>query len=280
MIWEEFVEIIFEHGIVLERISDGWRCATSEKGMSFSTVKQFCSYSGFRPVLVLGFAGKAKYESVIPFNHGRLLDVYRGELSQQASRNALFLMGACLYHLKSLARWYSIFCKDYARFPRIPEANRTVTTDETPYFQFEALIMDVVRGYNVLRYPIWTKWGNKNGVPNSFERALDRAQGIPEELRQVLEERRQVLIRVKEYRDCIQHYVDLGSSSWLMLEKKDDIWKVLARVPDNPERRSEKHFEFQGNRDALTLGWQYITEFFQTVALFYERTDLFQQPHS
>ena len=41
---------------------------------------------------------------------------------------------------------------------------------------------------------------------------------------------------VKDHRDCLEHYADVGSSSWIMVEKEDGIWHVLARVPDNPER--------------------------------------------
>jgi len=75
-----------------------------------------------------------------------------------------------------------------------------------------------------------------------------------------------ILVKTKKYRDCIQHYVNIGSSSWAMMEQlQDSVWSAIVRIPDNPEARSEHLFIFYKNVDTLTMGWKLLTEFFAIV---------------
>jgi hypothetical protein len=36
----------------------------------------------------------------------------------------------------------------------------------------------------------------------------------------------------------------------------------MARLPDNPEEKSAEALMFEQERDALTLAWEYVTDFF------------------
>jgi hypothetical protein len=40
------------------------------------------------------------------------------------------------------------------------------------------------------------------------------------------------------------------------------LWLFLARLPDNPEEKSADNFKFDQERDALTVAWEYVSEFF------------------
>lgn len=275
MEWNQFEYIIFERGISLEKNDSRWSCSTADKDVLFDSVNDVIVSTGYRPLLLNGAAGNANYYLVVPYNYGRFLDIYRSELSSIVSRSILFSMGACLFQIRELAKWCSKFCINHAQSKHKPDVNKIVTSPETPYFLFEALITDIVRGFNVLRYHMWQKWGSSGGVPNSFERTIDRLVSIPEDLITILEEKKEILIRAKKFRDCIQHYVDIGSSSWVMLEKLPiGSWSAFVRVPDNPERRSSKYFKFNEELDALTLGWEFTSELCQTVATIFNRQDL------
>ena len=281
MDWNQFHGVIFEHGVSLKRTDSGWLCTTADGEFSFNDISDVSKLLSFRPIMVTGQSGNAGIELVIPYTCGRFLDIFRSELSLHASRSVLFLMGACIYHLKGLILWSSRYCIDHAKDKYRPDRNKIVSSQETPFYQFEALINDVVRAFNILRYPMWKKWGTASGVPNSYERTIDRLESISDDLKKTLEDKRQILEVAKRYRDCIQHYVDIGSSSWVMLERlNSQIWSVLIRVPDNPECRSAKNFEFEQRIDALSLGWKYATALFETAAQIYGRKDLIYGPAS
>jgi len=132
---------------------------TAEGELFIGCLDAFLRSFKYRVLQFLTKCGNADIELMTPFKKGRLLNIYRSEITQQAIRSVIYLMGACLFHLQSLVHWYSGSCKRYASAPVFPGSTRAVTTDETPYFQFEALRTTVMRGYNALRYAIW-----KNGV--------------------------------------------------------------------------------------------------------------------
>jgi hypothetical protein len=266
--WSEFDNVLFEHGLSLSRQSDGlWvnESATSPLVIDSPTVA--CQRFGLRPIVVSGPIGNVRVSLVLPTNHGRILDIYRSELAQALPRSLGFVMGAMLYHCKALARLYSDICRDHLAFTKIPNApsgEKVVTRPEAPFFEFEALLAAVARGYEYLIIPLWKHYGCSGDPPRNFTQAVQRGTSFPtlvgDRLRHTHD---QFYVRAKDYRDCIQHNVDMGSSSWAMFEQLEGlVWSVIVRVPDNPEMKSRSRFRFENNLDALTVSWGYVAEFF------------------
>jgi hypothetical protein len=177
-------------------------------------------------------------------------------------------MGAVLYHCKTLAQWYANECLRFSQELNKPDGiNKVVITPEEPYFEFESLVTGIVRGYDTLRYALWNQWGRNGSCPSSYERTVNALVSCPPQvLTRLQSSRDNYYSKAKEYRHCIQHYVDFGSASWAMMDLlRESVWSVIVRVPDNPEARSSRSFRFNQNVDALTLGWELCTEMFAVI---------------
>jgi hypothetical protein len=176
-------------------------------------------------------------------------------------------MGAMIYHTKALARWASVHCADFVRHGVPPSQTQVVFSPEEPYFEFESMLSSIVRGYEYTTVPLWKRYGSPDRPPRNFTTAFERAPRIPAAIRECLQRSHDTTYkRAKEYRDCIHHNVDLGSASWAMMERRNpSVWTVLILVPDNPETKSRKAFTFDSGLDALTLGWEYVSDFFAFV---------------
>jgi len=140
-----------------------------------------------------------------------------------------------------------------------------------------ARVTAIIRGFDTLRYYLWRKFGRLGSTPSSFERVVNAlANDTPADLRQeLIEVSAGTYTRVKAYRDCIQHYVDIGSSSWAMFDLIEDaVWSLIVRVPDNPDARSANSWVFEKDVDALTFGWEAATDFFSACATAFGRASL------
>lgn len=261
--WQAFQTIYFERGIAAERTATrSWRYLSSVPLLEVSSPTLVQRDYGVRPVVAIGLAGGSRYEVLMPSRSGRLLDIYRSELS--LPRSVSFAMGAMIYHIKALARWASDACTDFARRWDLDSESRAVCSVEDPYFEFESLVSSIVQGFEYMTVPLWKRYGTAERPPRSFTRAFERATQIPADMRKRLQRSYDTTYkRAKAYRDCIHHNVDMGSSSWAMMERRDpSVWTVLIRVPDNPEAKSKNAFRFDADLDALTLGWDYVSDFF------------------
>ncbi len=264
--WQQFQIVRFERGVALQRTTnDSWRYLSSASRLEVPSPTLVQRDYGVRPVVALGMAGSSPYEMLMPSRSGRFLDIYRSELSLPLSVS--FAMGAMIYHTKALARWTSAHCADFAGGGAPHSESRSVFSPEEPYFEFESLLSAVVQGYEYTTVPLWKRYGTTERPPRNFTRAFELAPRIPVKIRERLQRRHDTTYkRAKDYRDCIHHNVDLGSASWAMMERRDpSVWTVLIRVPDNPETKSRKAFTFVSDLDALTLGWEFVSDFFAFV---------------
>ena len=265
--WKEFDAVVLERGVPLHKDGTGtWHYSNSNPSVGMTSPAVAISELKLRPVVASLLWKPKRVDLLLPATRGRLLDIYPTELMNTASRSLIYMMQSSIYHCLSLARWYSDECTRHSqwlhRFPA--KIDKQVFVPSDPYFEFEALVTAVVRGYDTLRYALWKQWGGGGSIPSSYVRVVDSLVGCPEEVAIRLQSSRDgAYSRAKEYRDCIQHYVDVGSSSWAMMELlRESVWSVIVRVPDNPEARSSNKWEFAGNHDALTLGWELCTELF------------------
>jgi hypothetical protein len=268
--WKEFDAVVLERGVSLHKINTGeWHFSNTHQPPGMTTPAVAMAELKLRPVVASLPWKPKRVDLLLPATGGRLLDMYPTELMSKASRSLIYMMQSSLYHCLALARWYSDECTRHSewllRFPH--NIDKQVFGPSDPYFEFEALVTAIVRGYDMLRYALWKKWGRGGSIPNSYERVVDAMVGCPREVAVRLQSSRDgAYSRAKGYRDCIQHYVDVGSSSWAMMELlRESVWSVIVRVPDNPEARSSNRWVFSGNHDALTLGWELCTELFGVI---------------
>jgi hypothetical protein len=270
--WEQFDKVIFERGICISKHKTGeWFYANSEDPMSVSDPGTVMTSLGVRPVLAEGLNEDARVSFVLPAVRGKLLEIYRSELDLPMPLK--YLMGSMLHHCSTLARFYAQACTGLVKQRPITIAGdgtrswekekRIVTRLEEPLYGFETLITKIIIGYESIRHPIWKKYKSGKGTPRNFVDTVKSCTFPPAIGKRIQLSTENCYLPAKKFRNCIQRHVDIGSSSWCAFEKKFQLlWLLMARLPDNPEEKSASGFKFDRELDALTVAWEYVSEFF------------------
>lgn len=265
--------VVFERGIDLLKEEDGEFRIQSSLARPVAELTEVARRYKVRPVVALQEIEGEEMSLLLP-TEGRLLDIRRSELSQQLRQkeivlhglNVSYAVGAVCYHCKRLAETCSAICKGYLRILTIQgftkEKRTTYANQPEPYFEFEALVGAAIRAFEYARPLLWVAFGPEEpglSTPRSFQKTIERCERLSRELRERLN---QYFEGLKKYRDCIQHNVPIGR--WLpyaaMEELADGVWSCWLPIPDNPESKSAKRFEFASRRDALTFGWEVTTQ--------------------
>lgn len=239
--------------------------------MSVSDPNTVSSNFGVRPVLAEGSNQNAKVSFLLPATKGRLLEIYRSEL--KLLKPLKFVMGSMLYHCSALARLYAEACTGFVEpsmgemanegAPSRDPENKVATRSEAPFYEFETLITKIILGYETIKYPIWQKYQSGKETPRNFSDTIKTCQFPPAIEKRIVSSNQNCYLPAKKFRHCIQHHFDTGSSSWCLFEKKYQLlWLFMARLPDNPEEKSAEALMFNQELDALTLAWEYVTDFF------------------
>jgi hypothetical protein len=270
--WEQFDKVTFERGICIRRDATGdWLYVNSEDAMSVSDPNTVLTNFGVRPVLAEGSSQNTMVSFLLPAIRGRLLEIYRSELD--LLKPLKYVMGSMIYHCSALARLYAEECTRLAeeatgeigsdgKTSRENE-KKVVTRIEAPFYEFETLMTKIVLGYEYIRYPIWRKYQSGTETPRNFTDTIKRCKLPPAIEKRIILSKDNCYLPAKKFRHCIQRNLDIGSSSWCMFEKKYELlWLFAARLPDNPEEKSAKNFTFDEELDALTVAWEYVSEFF------------------
>jgi hypothetical protein len=282
--WEQFDKVVFERGICITKHKTGdWFYANSEDPMSVSDPGSVMTSLGVRPVLAEGSTQDARVSLVFPAIRGKLLELYRSELNLPEPLR--YLMGSMLYHCSALARFYAQACTSFVEqrpitiagddSPPWEKENRRATRLEEPLYGFETLITKIIVGYESLRHPIWKKYRSGKATPRNFVDTV-KSCNFPSAIGNRIQlSTRNCYLPAKKFRSCIQHHVDIGSSSWCLFEKKFQLlWLLVARLPDNPEEKSARDFRFDQGLDALTVAWEYVSEFFALTDVILGKGDL------
>lgn len=270
--WEQFDKVTFEKGICIKKHKTGeWFYVNSEDLMSVSDPSTVMTSLGVRPVLAEGSNENARVSFVLPAIRGKLLEIYRSELDLPEPLK--YLMGSMLYHCSALARIYAEECARFVEQRSIKivgddgssleKEKRVVTRLVEPLYGFETLITKIIIGYESIRYPIWKKYKSGKDTPRNFVDTVKRCNFPSEIGKRIQWSTKNCFLPAKKFKNCIQYNVDIGSSSWCLFEKKFQLlWFFMARLPDNPEERSTGAFKFNQGIDALTVAWEYVSEFF------------------
>lgn len=272
------IRIIFEKGVSIRRAdNDTWLLQCTREGQTKTTLDLVRHKYGVRPVLLT-----QRLEPDYGLTINSLLsstarqDTLNMDLSQLLQRaptnnvsifqhliNLHYNFGAVIYHCARLAQEYSDLCCHYARsFPDASE--ETIFGNQvSPFIEFDALVTSGRRTYDAMRYVIWRAFGIKGSTPNTFEKVIASCPQIPTSLGNRLNSSwTQYGSKLKEYRDCIQHYVPLTKRmaiAW-MTRLENGVYATSILIPDNPEARSQAKFQYTSRLDALTYGWELANE--------------------
>jgi len=183
-----------------------------------------------------------------------------------------YLTGALIYHCKNLAEKYASICRQAAAFPNgfeRPDEKAIFSGQSDGYYEFEALVTVARRTYDAIRYPIWESFGPaKDSVPRNFYNTLLKCTTLPPALAERLQTSWSKWgLKLRAYRDCLQHYVplDFGHSSAVVELLDSGVWSTALRIPDNPEMKSRKRFQYEQGIDALSYGWELTNEILDVV---------------
>jgi len=296
---EQFVRIVFEKGIELrctrekqwafQSVSEKNKFITSEENPKEIPRKLFYSvYTKYhvRPILLTSSYSGSEHSMLLPSIPMRSLDVEWSELDRKNSEdisfqhlsNLSYSMGAMLYHCKQLAEVYCKVCRSFVSFPfgQLEKDDKAIYSDNPEtYFEFDALVTDVMRLYEVLRYVIWIKFGTpKNHVPRSYEVMLKKIPSQKKDFPPLLfdclnDNWSRIGDRAKKYRDCLQHNSPIiHIRPYVRMSRFDDkVWSASIWIPDNPEDKSQVKFIYDSKIDALTYGWELTSEMVKLVKI-------------
>ena len=275
--------IIFEGGLEARSDESGaWSFLPIQAtAVDFASLRLEASY-GVRPILMIEThpSGKELETGLFSTEGGPapnpmpLLDTFSPVSLITPFRSLKYVMGAVLYHFGQLAR-------HYAETWRVFHANiaaHNVESDlvnfsqhglqEHGYYEFDALVTNVVRCYETMRFPLWNVFGgqatlSKTGPRKGYARTLKACEGLPAELSTYLKlDWDKFGRRADAYRDFIHHYfpLDRGFSQSRMVRVGDNVWSGSMLIPDNPEEKSPRRFRFNSDIDALTFAWELTTQ--------------------
>jgi hypothetical protein len=273
------VRVIFESGVTARLFGSQWRLVNLRGGETtpVGNPKVVTEQFALKPVVLTQRLSRGdQIDLLLRCLDAQSFGVAITDVEQDAYRtisplwkifDLAYLLRAVEYHCVQLCRHYSAICEVFARIP-IPEATEGDVAifggRPEPYYEFDALVTSVRRGYDACRYLLWEYFGPGQGsVPSSFKKVLPRCGALPNDLRERLTNSWVTFGEdVTAYRDCIQHYcpVDFGISSVRMHRLSNGVWSVRVPIPDNPSARSRGKFTYGENRDALSYGWRVAEE--------------------
>jgi hypothetical protein len=293
--WDHQRRIVFEGGVTFVKENGEWACKSSRPGATVS-VGQVAS-GGRSPILVESDIPTLAPCTLLLPNQNTELPIKLGHFNTsfdslfahriqgertvspddlQCLLSVGYSVTAVQYHCKQIAETYSRIISTHLMCPREGEPARIqIAGQSEPFFEFDAMVTGAIRTLDSLRRPLWRKYGESGSLPASFTRTLEACRRIPESLRAKLEASWTNDFSVaKEYRDCIQHYFSPGEHTSQALLSRDpaEFYFVKAFLPDNPEARSLKGFEFNKGLDVLTYSWKLTSRLVEVVKLLADDT--------
>ena len=281
--------LIFENGVTLIRKgSTSW--VADPIGVHIDTpspkINDIATFLNLKPILIIETTDERIERSYLLSTNDNyeLIDDCLGHILQpdkitKASNfyhydNLEYIVGASIYHCKSIALQYSNICNDYYRISKLygpldeggnEKLGLGTISVQHAYYEFDALISCIHRLYDTTRHLLWVKYGSdKKSTPSSFPRALRECRNsIDSDLFSTLSESWDNHgSKVKEYRDCLHHYspIVFGDTQAVMKKLPNGLWSTSVLIPDNPYKKSRLSFLFIQQEDALFFGWKQLNE--------------------
>ncbi len=266
---------VFERGIQLRLECDGWIVPDT-----FFSAETFLEAQAlFRPLRPLFITSQFEngkcLNRLLRFDSTHYFDLaVSGLMNWSISYPKLYpvyhleyLLSAIGYHCQRIAELYVQIVEKYSQIYKVSGENETANgslfqNQSEPYFEFDSLLGACMRTYDSLRYILWPEFG-KGNLPRSFKSLLNSQNELPEPLHLRLNASWEKFGKtLKDYRDCIHHYVpvDFAMASAVMHKDSKYGWTTFIRIPDNPDVRSKEKFIYSLNRDVLTYSWELADE--------------------
>lgn len=269
--------VVYDRGVAIRLNDDGfWQFESQQVNLPLiqtdnDTIQR--EYGLIPLMITLGQPPKNTATLLLSNRLGRrlFLDIEHAEVSKRLVSlhetiklfdgfNQNYVIGAALYHCKLMADLYCQVSASSASFPggALTDKEHLSSSHPQPYYEFDAWLSAALRVYDTSRYIIWDVYRGTGSIPSSFDGVVKVAKGIPDDLKQRLDQSWQSFgTRIKAYRDCIHHYspLDFGMSTARATALSGLIWSTQMHIPDNPEARSKSSFRFDNRTDALTFAW-------------------------
>jgi len=285
------IRAVYEFGLEATLQPSGWVVSSAESTEPevFASLSEVSAKLGHFPCLITErYADCHESSSLLRTDSRRRFGLGISGLLGRLTPDALYtphhiayLVGALAYHCERMAETYAAICRNYVdisrSFSSLPggPSERAVFQNQTePYYEFDAAVTAALRAYDTSRYLLWRRFGSGE-LPSSFERVLRAKSNAPAELYARLKQSWDDFgVTIKEYRDCIQHYVpiDLGISSVDMRRVAGEYWSVRVRIPDDPSVRSKRRFTYALGHDALSYTRKVAEEILEVMTLIIDRT--------
>lgn len=267
--------IVFEKGIEIIRTEKGFWIYKSVRGNQITTdPEEVQKKYGVRPVLMTGRMATNFYRTVLLSDKGNNIGKIQVSLAKSIPSQSEFYRINLKYVLDSIHHFcerlieaYTHICSTFVKAP-FPDNFRddkvVLGYQAEPYYEFDALVTQVIRFYEITRYIVWKKFGNSNkSMPSSLEKTLSLCTGLPSTLlKRINFSLTTYKEKAKKYRDCIIHYVPVSPylPYAIMTQLEEGAWGTSLLLPDNPEAKSQKKFRFDSHLDLLTYAWELTNE--------------------
>ncbi|MBW2045590.1 MAG: hypothetical protein JRI96_12020 [Deltaproteobacteria bacterium] len=276
----EAVKFIFENGVFSEFESQGrWVTPTLDSEIVLQSPYKLINILSCQPIVAfLKNELSGGHPVILEKDSKNILNLELTQLTQYNFNDAegiiqghilYYLVGSAFYHCRRLAEEYCNTILSYLKIAKkikvLQGKKPPILMGQTaPYYEFDSLISSAIQALEISRYIIWRffKHPREKTLPRSWKNLLQHIK-LPDDLRQKINNfQKQFGIKIKDYRDCIQHYIPLtGGFSNANINVEDrGVLKVYFFIPDNPEARSYKDFKFALKIDALNFGWVLTNE--------------------
>lgn len=235
---------IYEHGILLR---DGKNLVT----FNLIATTNLPIYAHFN-LAVVDHNGKSLNERAIQIINVEGLHSQKDYYEEYDLRYCLL---SSLYHLNRLI---DIYVKNSQLFEHnYPDETiiRGNIHDPNIFYEIDAFLMSARRIFDAISKVVWKHYYPCEGNRwDSIRKMLKKMDKIPEPFADTIKNSwDKTGINLRDYRDCITHYVPLTAgleTCWM--ERFDGLWGVNIKLPANPETKSRKSFDFINGPEALS----------------------------
>jgi hypothetical protein len=237
---------IFEHGI----------CLTEGESLSGLNLKLIATtklpiYSSFNLSIVDNNEDSLNHAvaSMFEIDHAHSNDEYYQEYDLR------YCVLSALYHLARLIDLYVLAAESFEKM-HFPETTVSGNTHcPNIFYEIDAFLTSGRRVYDMISKMLWKHYHpGESGGWSSMKNAVKSLDKVPIEFADELRASwSQFGVKLKDYRDCVMHFVPLHKiSETCWLNRHFGKWGVTVKLPANPEEKSRRKLDYDSGPDALT----------------------------
>ena len=235
---------VYEHGILLEKGDDS-------EALNLIATTTLPIYAHFN-LAIVGYDRRSLNERAVGLAD---TDGPHSPKDYYEEYDLRYCVLSSLYHLNRLI---DIYVKNAQLFERrFPEKTtvRGNLHDPNIFYEVDAFLTAARRVYDAIPKILWKHYYPDEGNRwDSIRKMFKKMDKVPQPFGDVIRESwNQIGVNLRDYRDCIIHYVPLTNgleTCWM--ERFDGRWGANIKLPANPETKSRKAFDFETGPEALS----------------------------